>query len=136
MFANRWEGLTLDNNTIILSGQSQGIFFGVNVHNNTIHNNHIMQGAAGVMITAGYNNRLINNTISHSGTAISMGGGDHNYIIRNLLLSNTKGIEGGKNAFTFAVLGIVVALASFLILRFISTFTGVTSILQFNTQLP
>lgn len=50
--------------------------------------------------------------------------------------SNSKGVEGGKNAITFAVLGIVVALASFLILRFIATFTGVDTILQFNTQLP
>lgn len=48
--------------------------------------------------------------------------------------SNTKGVEGGKNAFSFAVLGIVVALASFLVLRFISNFTGVTSFLEFNTQ--
>lgn len=50
--------------------------------------------------------------------------------------ANSKGVEGGKNAISFAILGIVVALASFLILRFISTFTGVTTILQFNTQLP
>ena len=50
--------------------------------------------------------------------------------------SNAKGVEGGKNAISFAILGIVVALASFLILRFISQFTGVTTILQFNTQLP
>ncbi len=50
--------------------------------------------------------------------------------------SNTKGVEGGKNALTFAILGIVVALASFLILRFIANFTGVQTILQFNTQLP
>lgn len=49
--------------------------------------------------------------------------------------ANTKGVESGKNALSFAVLGIVVALASFLILRFVSQFTGVTSILQFNTQL-
>ena len=49
--------------------------------------------------------------------------------------ANAKGVESGKNAISFAILGIVVALASFLILRFISTFTGVTTILQFNTQL-
>jgi hypothetical protein len=49
--------------------------------------------------------------------------------------ANTKGVESGKNAISFAILGIVVALASFVILRFISQFTGVTNILQFNTQL-
>lgn len=49
--------------------------------------------------------------------------------------ANTKGVEGGRNALTFAVLGIVVALASWVILRFISDFTGVTTFLQFNTQI-
>lgn len=48
--------------------------------------------------------------------------------------SNSKGVEKGKNSISFAILGIVVALASFLMLRFVSQFTGVTSILQFNTQ--
>ncbi len=50
--------------------------------------------------------------------------------------SNTKGVETGKNSISFAILGIVVALASFIILRFLSQFTGVDTILQFNTQLP
>lgn len=49
--------------------------------------------------------------------------------------ANAKGVESGKNAISFAILGIIVALASFVILRFISTFTGVTTILQFNTQI-
>lgn len=49
--------------------------------------------------------------------------------------ANSKGVEGGKNAISFAILGIVVALASYVILRFLSQFTGVTSILQFNTDL-
>ncbi len=49
--------------------------------------------------------------------------------------ANTKGVESGKNAFSFAVLGIVVALASFVILRFITSFTGVTTILDFSTQI-
>lgn len=49
--------------------------------------------------------------------------------------ANTKGVESGKNAFSFAVLGIVVALASFVILRFITSFTGVTTILNFSTQI-
>lgn len=49
--------------------------------------------------------------------------------------ANAKGVESGKNAISFAILGIIVALASFVILQFISTFTGVTTILQFNTQI-
>lgn len=49
--------------------------------------------------------------------------------------ANTKGVEGGRNALTFAVAGLVVALASWVILRFISNFTGVNTILQFNTQI-
>ncbi len=49
--------------------------------------------------------------------------------------TNTKGVESGKNAISYAILGIVVALASFLILRFVAQFTSVTSILEFNTQL-
>jgi hypothetical protein len=50
--------------------------------------------------------------------------------------SNVKGVESGRNAISFAILGIVVALASFVILRFISEFTGIPTLLQFNTQLP
>lgn len=51
--------------------------------------------------------------------------------------SNTKGVEAGKNAITFAILGIVVALASFLIVRTISVITGVNSITTFTIkQLP
>lgn len=49
--------------------------------------------------------------------------------------SNSKGVESGKSAISFAVLGIVVALASYVILRFLSDFTGVTSILNFSTQI-
>lgn len=48
--------------------------------------------------------------------------------------SNTKGVEAGRNSITFAILGIVVALASFLILKTISTLTGVQTILTFSTQ--
>jgi hypothetical protein len=46
---------------------------------------------------------------------------------------NSKSIESGRNAITFAIGGIVVALASILILRFIATLTGV-DILHFGTQ--
>lgn len=48
--------------------------------------------------------------------------------------SNSKGVEAGKNSISFAILGIVVALASFMLLNIISNLTGVKTILQFNTQ--
>jgi len=48
--------------------------------------------------------------------------------------ANAKGTEAGKNSITFAILGIVLALASFLILNILSNVTGVKSILIFNTQ--
>lgn len=50
--------------------------------------------------------------------------------------SDSKGVSAGKGAITYAIIGIVVALASFLILRFIVQFTGVQSLLFFNTQIP
>ncbi|MEP7167327.1 MAG: hypothetical protein ABI758_05080 [Candidatus Woesebacteria bacterium] len=49
--------------------------------------------------------------------------------------ANAKGVESGKKAISFAILGIVVALASFVILRFISTFTGIPTLMDFNTQI-
>lgn len=48
--------------------------------------------------------------------------------------ANTKGIEAGKGAITHAIIGIVVALSAFVILQFIMNFTGVTTIMNFNTQ--
>lgn len=47
---------------------------------------------------------------------------------------NSKGMEQGRNSISFAILGIVVALASILILNVISGITGIKTILQFNTQ--
>ncbi len=49
--------------------------------------------------------------------------------------ANAKGMEQGRNSISFAVLGIVIALASFLILNVIAQLTGVTTILNFSTQL-
>lgn len=49
--------------------------------------------------------------------------------------SNAKGVEKGRNSITYAVIGIIVALASFIILQFITSFTGVDTILKFNTQI-
>jgi hypothetical protein len=49
--------------------------------------------------------------------------------------NNSKGIEKAKSSITYAIIGIIVALASFIILQFITSFTGVDSILKFNTQI-
>lgn len=48
--------------------------------------------------------------------------------------ANAKGMEAGKNSISFAILGIILALASFLILNILAEVTGVKTILQFNTQ--
>jgi hypothetical protein len=45
---------------------------------------------------------------------------------------NAKGVEGGRNTMTFAIVGLVVALASFMILQLVANFTGVKSILNFR----
>ncbi len=46
--------------------------------------------------------------------------------------SDTKGVEGGKSTMTFAVIGLVLAMTSWMILNFIATFTGVTTITRFT----
>lgn len=49
--------------------------------------------------------------------------------------SSSKGTDAGKQALTYAVIGIIVGLMSFWILQLISTFTGVKGILDFNLSL-
>lgn len=44
---------------------------------------------------------------------------------------NSKGAETAKNTITFAVIGLVVGLSSFVILNLIAEFTGVKTILDF-----
>jgi hypothetical protein len=44
---------------------------------------------------------------------------------------NSKGTETARNTITFAVIGIVVALSAFIILNFVSVFTGVEEITNF-----
>jgi hypothetical protein len=46
--------------------------------------------------------------------------------------SNSKGMENGRNTITFAIIGLIVALSSWIILNFIATFTGVETIKVFN----
>jgi hypothetical protein len=48
--------------------------------------------------------------------------------------ANAKGMEQGKNSITFAIIGIVIALASIMLLNVISGLTGVNTILKFSTQ--
>jgi len=49
---------------------------------------------------------------------------------------NAKGIDDGQKTITYAVLGLVVALSAYIILKIVSEFTGVSSILQFQFNLP
>lgn len=44
---------------------------------------------------------------------------------------NAKGTETARNTMTFAIVGLVVALSAFIILRLIAQFTGVGTIMQF-----
>lgn len=45
---------------------------------------------------------------------------------------NSKGVEASRNTLTWAVIGLLLALASISILRVIAEFTGVNLILDFN----
>ncbi len=48
---------------------------------------------------------------------------------------SSKGTEAGKQALTYAVIGIIVGLMSFWVLQLIRDFTGVEGILHFNLTL-
>lgn len=45
---------------------------------------------------------------------------------------NPKGTEGGRNTITFAIVGLIVALSSWIILQFIVAFTGVEALKVFD----
>lgn len=78
---------------------------------------------------------LMANILSIAITAIGFAGfimliiGAFNYLLSG---GNSKGMETARNTITFAVIGLVVALSSFIILNLISDFTGIESILKFN----
>ncbi|MBU0576496.1 hypothetical protein KJ654_02440 [Patescibacteria group bacterium] len=77
---------------------------------------------------------MIANILSVAITAIGFAGflmliiGGFRYLTSG---GNSKGTETAKNTITFAVIGLVVALSSFVILNLIAEFTGVKTILQF-----
>lgn len=45
---------------------------------------------------------------------------------------NSKGAEAARNTVTYAIVGLIVALSSFIILNLLSAFTGVETILNFS----
>lgn len=49
--------------------------------------------------------------------------------------SSSKGTEAAKQTFTYAIIGIIVALMAFFVLTLISNFTGVTGFLDFNLNI-
>jgi hypothetical protein len=46
-----------------------------------------------------------------------------------------KSVEAGKNTITYAIMGLVVAIAAWFILNTIANFTGAKGILIFSTQI-
>ncbi len=77
---------------------------------------------------------MVANILSVAITAIGFAGfvmliiGSFRYLFSG---GNSKGTETAKNTITFAVIGLVVALSSFVILNLIAKFTGVETILNF-----
>ena len=77
---------------------------------------------------------MVANILSIAITAIGFAGfvmliiGSFRYLFSG---GNSKGTETAKNTITFAVIGLVVALSSFVILNLIAEFTGVKTILNF-----
>ena len=55
------------------------------------------------------------------------------YAALNMMLSggNSQAVEKSKNTITFAVVGIILALSSFIIINLIASFTGVNAIRDF-----
>lgn len=78
---------------------------------------------------------LIANVLSVAVTLIGLVGlimmivGAFRYLISG---GNSKETETARNTLTFAVVGLVLALASFVILNLIAQFTGVQQVLEFD----
>jgi hypothetical protein len=80
---------------------------------------------------------LIGNVLSIALSGIGIAGfvmmivGAFRYMLSG---GNAKGTEGGRNTITFAIVGLVVALSSFIILNIVAAFTGINVITSF--QIP
>lgn len=78
---------------------------------------------------------LLANVLSVAITLIGLAGfimmivGAFRYLISG---GNSKETETARNTMTYAVIGLVVALASFIILNIIAEFTGIKTILEFS----
>lgn len=78
---------------------------------------------------------IVENILAIAVSAIGFAGfvmliiGSFQYLLSG---SDTKGVEGGKSTMTFAVIGLVLAMTSWMILNFIATFTGVSTITRFT----
>lgn len=94
--------------------------------------------ATGVATIQGFQ-CLIANVLRIAVTGIGLAGfvmlivGSFRYLLSG---GNPKGIDEGKKTMTYAVLGLVMALSAYFILRIIADFTGVDDILNFTIPAP
>ena len=78
---------------------------------------------------------LLANILSVAVTFIGLAGfvmfliGSFTYLLSG---GNSKGVDSARQTFTFAVIGLVVALSAIIILNLVASFTGVQGILNFN----
>lgn len=78
---------------------------------------------------------LLANVLSVALTIIGIAGfvmlifGSMKYLLSG---GNAQHVEKAKNTMTYAVVGLIVGLSSFIILNLVASFTGVSSILQFT----
>ena len=79
---------------------------------------------------------VVENILTIAVSAIGFGGfvmliiGSFQFLLSG---SDTKGVEGGKSTMSYAIIGIILAMTSWMILNFIATFTGVQTITRFTT---
>ena len=94
--------------------------------------------ATGVATIQGFQ-CLVGNLLQVAVSGIGLAGfamlilGSFRYLLSG---GNAKGIDEGKNTMTYAIIGLVVSLSAYFILRLISDFTGVSSILNFTIPAP
>jgi hypothetical protein len=82
---------------------------------------------------------LIGNVLQIGVTGIGLAGfvmlivGSFRYLLSG---GNAKGVDEGRKTITYAVIGLVVAISAYFILRLVADFTGVQSILNFRIPGP